>query len=418
MFLPYSNRRYWFNDDNILCSKENLIIENGRVNIAWINGPDSYNMDLLLLLTFSPPALNVDHWCELEVVYLDGNVENNTVSNLSYRFKNGPLEVETMPGYFYIPGYSRYAISRELSLVNVETRSSKIWSFTKPNLEKNSTGGYAYSRLVADDGESVTVFRHRLALMTFIGYPNGCEALVVNHLNGIPGDDRLENLVWTTYSENNFHAYSSGLRKNASRPIEAKDLKTGLCLKFESVSECARHYGYDSGTFIYFRMKTNPSRVYSDYLQFKYCDMPDWPVPDFSKVYPVGGGCSCAAKNILTGEVTVAESRAKLAEFLGLSTQVVVAYVARANNTPYKGFIFRDLTSDVEWPLFSDEIINILRNNGCKWGTMVIAYADGNEVTRGTAVDVADELGLTKGQVFSALKRNGKVANYTFKKVQ
>ena len=65
-------------------------------------------------------------------------------------------------------------------------------------------GGMSHTRLV-----------HRLVLEAFVG-PRP-EGMVARHLNGDPGDNRLENLAWGTQSENNYDKVRHGTHHNANK---------------------------------------------------------------------------------------------------------------------------------------------------------------------------------------------------------
>lgn len=71
---------------------------------------------------------------------------------------------------------------------------------------------------------------HRLVAFAFIERINGKD--FVNHKNGIPSDNRVENLEWCTVSENTKHAYALGrISPPCSRLEDVHYLTYATCKK-------------------------------------------------------------------------------------------------------------------------------------------------------------------------------------------
>jgi hypothetical protein len=87
------------------------------------------------------------------------------------------------------------------------------------------------------------LFRHKALCLAFKRYGNDVQSLIVNHLDGDPTNDHLDNIEWCTYAQNNKHAYMLGLRPNASKPVFVKDIATGEISKYPTMVEAKRVHG-------------------------------------------------------------------------------------------------------------------------------------------------------------------------------
>lgn len=82
-------------------------------------------------------------------------------------------------------------------------------------LSKNKMhNGYITANIKYQDGTRRLWYVHRLVATTFI--PNPKDKPVVNHKNLVKNDNRVVNLEWVTYKENNIHAHENGAFRKAT----------------------------------------------------------------------------------------------------------------------------------------------------------------------------------------------------------
>jgi hypothetical protein len=144
-----------------------------------------------------------------------------------------------------IEGFAGYEVSNQGS-VRKFLKSKNIWITRK--LNKNN-GYYIIDLFLNNIRRTKKV--HRLVAQAFI--PNPENKPQVNHINGTNKmDNRVENLEWCTASENNFHAYRTGLKKqkqgaksSRTKPVMVIDKDGNHVLTIYGVKECKK-YGFDS----------------------------------------------------------------------------------------------------------------------------------------------------------------------------
>lgn len=79
-----------------------------------------------------------------------------------------------------------------------------------------NTQGYYVANLRLQQYGSKVFFLHRMLMIAFKYIPNYKE-MMVNHINGIKTDCRLDNMEWVTVQANNFHAKISGNRTTGEK---------------------------------------------------------------------------------------------------------------------------------------------------------------------------------------------------------
>lgn len=168
----------------------------------------------------------------------DGNTLNDNVSNLEWRKFCVDKEAKEIDGY-----RGKYIVTSDGKVYN---------NYTGEIMKQRLIHGYPHVGLRVFDGNTSTqkLFKvHRLVAEYFIPNPNNLP--VVNHINGNREDARASNLEWVSYSDNNNHAISTGLKKTQwNRELGRVAITLIEDYKWSS-SEVAELLGKTKGSVLY-----------------------------------------------------------------------------------------------------------------------------------------------------------------------
>lgn len=131
-------------------------------------------------------------------------------------------------------------------------KSLKFWSnvhkkyYEKETILKNKINKHGYEFVGLHKHNKTKNFSvHRLVAEAFIDNPKMYKE--VNHIDGNKLNNNVENLEFTTRSENMLHAYKLGLKKAKviSKPVIQYDFEKNKIKKWNNISEISKEMGFD-----------------------------------------------------------------------------------------------------------------------------------------------------------------------------
>lgn len=325
---------------------------------GW-DGVRVYRVIDLVAIQFKSLQIPVKDFNKVEAFVADNNPDNTHAVNVGYRFKGGKLEVEEHPGFYYVPAFTRVAINEAGQVLDVGTQKIKNTYVTKPNPDKNIKGGYILvGGIRFCQGNFVSSTRHRLLCLVFKEYPNNVDSMDVNHIDGVPGNDWLENLEWVSRSQNNTHAYVNDL-KNQHHRVLARDVLTGNVEEFYSVCECARALGYPTDETIRSRLYRCPfGKVFQDGKQFKLkSDGRPWVIPEnpVEAVREAQENIPVKVRSCETLEVKSYATVSDAARETEVNRSTLQLRLKSNNDKPLFGYQFKREEDDTPWSYFTRE---------------------------------------------------------------
>lgn len=311
-----------------------------------------------------------------------------------------PKESIGFPGFFDIPGYSKYAISPSGAVVNKES-STCLEGGRNPD-------GYVNIRLTGNDGSVLTWGRHRLLCYVFKHPNTDITNLVVNHINAIKGDDRLDNLEWVSYQGNAEHAGMMGITEKCL-PISVRDVDTGVVNKFPSIVECARSLNMTKDAVNY-RVKVGEKRVFPERKQYRnsHSDEP-WYIPDSIDRELLFNSTSkpVLVRFVLSGEVRQYDQISQLTNVLNVAPSTLSQWINRNDQPVLPGFVQLKWAHDLTpWRDIGDPYLELSSFTG-KRSVKKVNELSGDSKIFLSAIECAEESNLTPTALNYRLKSNG-----------
>lgn len=364
------------------------------------NGNKEYDVAVLVAWAYKGMQYPYYHVDKLDVWFVDGDYKNIHPSNLIWRFPKERLLYKGNPDFAYIPNFSRYIISRKGVLINLDANTE-----VKPFFEMR----YAKFRLRSDTGYIHLVGRYRLVALAWFDYPANVGELVVNHINGVPGDDWIENLEFTTREKNNHHAIETGLITK-DRTVLVRNCNTGEVTEYSGTSTCANSLGLHRTT-VQFRLHTENQPVYHGGLQFKYRrDPTPWrePNPEELESLELNKGTPIPVyfRNVFTGTVMRADGVPTIARITGIPATTIHGRLKLVKRTyPVQGYEFS--YTDGPWESYSKDDLFVIKENpiGKIFAYVITDTKTGIAKTYPNTKTVTNELALTSSMVSYYMKK-------------
>lgn len=372
-YLPYSNSKYQVNQYGDIVyletnTKLDLIEKDDGlyVELDWVDGVKLYNAAIVVIVAFRPYMLLPSQYYKYIIpLYRNNNNKDLTPNNLTYKLpvEGILLQHRFLKDFFYIPEYTSYAINNNGQIYNI--RRDSLYTPLKIDLDtkmRNSTS------ITSDTKRNNHPGIYRLLAMTFIDHDSNYENMDVNHINGDKHDDRVENLEWITHQENMIHAVENGLRSD-NKPIEVKSYLTGNVQKFRSIAICCNHFGIGK---IYLKKSISAgimklSNDLKDWYYIKFINddtininsVAVKDVEERKNKEPI----KIKALNIINNQILEFNSVSDAARSLSVERKSISLYINSDSTLPVKGYVFRYLEDNRDFPIFTDEQIYFYKHH-------------------------------------------------------
>lgn len=295
------------------------------------------------------------------------------------------VEVSTVPGFYHIPGTTRYALNKEGQLYSFLRKKILPVRSIRPDTRYRST------TLAHESGKDVTFSTHRLLALMFLNDGTDKSKMQVDHIDGDRFNNKLDNLEWVTPSENVLRSFRLGLRDNSAVSVviynpKTKEKRTFYCLGYAAYV-LGLHYSAVAA-----RCKHEGKRIYPDGYQYMFGDE-NTVFPDITEVTDkYGVETPVLARDALTGKVFSYRTAKEACIGLSYSPAMVSTYMNDSRQ------------------LLTEDLIQIKPDDGTPWREIKDPYLDLAATSQYEPVTVTD-VKTGKQHHFVSSKRAADFAN-------
>lgn len=227
---------------------------------------------VLTSIAYKGYIIPVKLWSKLKLYYADGDINNVSPHNIAHQMYPDEVHVvftdEPETKYKIIPNFTRYGMS--------DTGIVRRIADGRRSVPYRRKDGYVTLGLYSDIRQTTTnMLRHRLRCLVYTDYPINMDDLDINHINGIPGDDWLDNLEWVTRTYNNNHAVDLKLNTQA-KTIRAINILTREVIVSESLQRLCRLTGSSPGAVCEQLKLSDVTNIRPPHYKYSYNTNPDW----------------------------------------------------------------------------------------------------------------------------------------------
>jgi hypothetical protein len=208
--------------------------------------------------TFNIHTIVASHYLEkpegqMVVNHKNENKIDNRLENLEYvtysentKYSATPTRTKNCTSFDLLqfqdnPNYTNYMISK-----NAEIYSKKMKRLCRLTILPN---GYHKMKLKGNNGAYKDCYAHVLVAMTYLNYIPSTNKIVINHIDGIKGNNQLDNLEIISHKENMKHSVHINHATIFRKAVYYLD-EFGKHIEFKSAKDATIATGIDNSSIL------------------------------------------------------------------------------------------------------------------------------------------------------------------------